>query len=89
LLLLAFGIWWARRVIAVWSGRGERIFLERAATVASAVVLVHSLVDYPARTAAITALFAASLAILAGPGRPIREESGKSLSGRQRHMSVD
>jgi O-antigen ligase len=89
LLLLAFGIWWARRVIAVWSGRGERIFLERAATVASAVVLVHSLVDYPARTAAITALFAASLAILAGPARPIREESGKSLSGRQRHMSVD
>lgn len=90
LLLLAFGVWWLRRVIAVWSGRGERIFLERAATMASAVVLIHSLVDYPARTAAITALFAASLAILAGPARAVRGAEGdKTPSGGQRHMSVD
>lgn len=36
-----------------------------AATLATAIILVHSIVDYPLRTAAVSAIFAACLCILA------------------------
>jgi O-antigen ligase len=89
LLLAASLFWWGRRAVLVWRGRGNRIFLERAAAIASAVVLIHSLVDYPARTAAIMSLFAACLAILAVPVPPARERvEGKSGVGGG-HISAD
>jgi O-antigen ligase len=64
LLTAAFLVWWVAAVRRVWRDRGEGHYA-RAASIASAVILVHSLVDYPLRTAAVSAGFAMSLALMA------------------------
>lgn len=65
-LLALLLIWWARRARALWSVAVPDYFA-RAATIASGAIMAHSLVDYPLRTAAISALFAACLALMAQP----------------------
>lgn len=65
LVLLAFLLWWAGRARDSWSGEGATIE-QKAAAVASAAILLHSLFDYPLRTAGIAAIFALCLALLAG-----------------------
>jgi O-antigen ligase len=64
ILLLLFLGWWVVAVLGVWRS-GEGGPFARAASIASAAVLVHSLVDFPLRTAAISACFAMCLALLA------------------------
>ena len=63
LLMLAFLLWWGR---AVWqmlrSPASDQFAL--AGAVASAAILMHSMVDYPLRTAAIGAVFAMSIALI-------------------------
>jgi len=74
-LMLLFLAWWVVAVLAVWRmGRGGAF--ARAASIASAAVLVHSLVDFPLRTAAISACFAMCLALLVEPRAPPPQESG-------------
>lgn len=63
LLVLTFLAWWARAAWTVWR-RGEFGPLPRAASIASGVILIHSLVDFPLRTAAISSLFAMCLALM-------------------------
>jgi O-antigen ligase len=53
LLLVAFLLWWTLRAIAVWRSKEGDPYAQ-AATIASAAILGHSLVDYPLRTAAIS-----------------------------------
>lgn len=57
LLLVVFLGWWLMAAIRIWHARDFDAFAG-AAVVASAAVLVHSLVDYPLRTAAIGCIFA-------------------------------
>ena len=63
LLILTFLLWWGR---AVWqmlrSPASDEFAL--AGAVASAAILIHSIVDYPLRTAAIGAVFAMCLALI-------------------------
>lgn len=66
LLALAFLIWWVRRTGGVWSNGEDGSVFARAATIASAAIILHSLVDYPLRTAAIAALFAVCLGLMTG-----------------------
>ncbi|MEG3146597.1 O-antigen ligase family protein [Sphingomonas sp. RT2P30] len=78
ILIVTFLGWWAWRTVAIWRD-GDSGLLPRAATISSAVILAHSLVDYPARTAAILAVMVACCAIMARPGRippppPLAEE---------------
>lgn len=63
-LIGLFLAWWGAALWAVWA-RNEGGPFARAASIASAVLLVHSLVEFPLRTAALAALFAACLALLA------------------------
>jgi hypothetical protein len=64
LLILLFLIWWVRN--AHWPRAGEPPDHARlAATIASAAILAHSLVDYPLRTAAVSALLAACCSLMA------------------------
>lgn len=65
LLVGAFLIWWGAAVLRVWRSAETGPFA-RAASVASAAILAHSLVDFPLRTAAVSAVFAMCLALLAG-----------------------
>ena len=64
LLLLAFLAWWAGQAWQVWRSAESAPFA-RAASIATAAILAHSLVDFPLRTAAIASVFAACLALLA------------------------
>ena len=66
LLLIAFFAWWIRRASAIWRSATADRFAQ-AATIASAAILVHSFVDYPLRTAALSAIFAGCLAMMAQP----------------------
>jgi O-antigen ligase len=64
ILMLLFLAWWAAAVWRAWRSAEAGPFA-RAAAIASAAVLIHSVVDFPLRTAAIAACFAACLALLA------------------------
>ena len=55
-LMLLFLAWWGAAVWRAWRTAEAGPFA-RAAAIASAAVLVHSLVDFPLRTAAISACF--------------------------------
>jgi O-antigen ligase len=44
ILILLFLYWWSRRTISIWGG-DEPDYFARAATIASAAILAHSLVD--------------------------------------------
>ena len=63
-LLVLFLIWWGAAVRRVWQTAETGPFA-RAASIASAAILAHSLVDFPLRTAAISAAFGMCLALLA------------------------
>lgn len=71
LLIIAALIWWITRSVRVWTSAHS--FFPRAASIASAVIILHSIVDYPARTTAIAAIFGWCLALLArGSSEPVQ-----------------
>ena len=63
-LMVLFLAWWAKATIGVWRDAQATAFA-RAASIASAAILAHSLVDFPLRTSAIAACFAFCIALLA------------------------
>ena len=63
LLILAFLSWWAVASWRAWRYSDGGPFA-RAASIASAALLAHSLVEFPLRTAALSACFAMCLALL-------------------------
>ena len=67
-LMILFAIWWGARAFTIWRS-ANAAELGRAACIASAAILLHSLVDYPLRTAAIATIFAMALALMADPAR--------------------
>jgi len=84
-VLALFLIWWLRRAFAIWRAEEPDQF-GRAAVIASAAILAHSLVDYPLRTAAISATFAACCALMAEP----RPAAGpRERPDGARHLSAD
>ncbi|MES2904965.1 MAG: O-antigen ligase family protein [Pseudomonadota bacterium] len=68
LLMILFLVWWGARVYAIWRSPNAAEF-GRAACIASAAILLHSVVDYPLRTAAIAVIFAMAIALMADPAR--------------------
>lgn len=74
-LMLLFAVWWLRTAVRVWRAPESRPFA-RAGAVASATILVHSIVDFPLRTTAIAVLFAACLGLMVqGAPRPRRHRA--------------
>jgi O-antigen ligase len=78
ILILLFLGWWAWAALRVWRSPSSTAFA-RAATVASAAILAHSIVDFPLRTAAIAALLAACVGTMAQPPRERRSERAKHV----------
>lgn len=68
-LILLFLAWWFHAALDVWRNGNGGAFA-RAATIASAAILIHSIVDFPLRTAAISACFAVCLALLSERRKP-------------------
>jgi O-antigen ligase len=64
LWMLLFLFWWGAAAHRRWSeGTGDPF--AKAATIASAAILTHSLVDYPLRTSALAAVFAMTAGLIA------------------------
>ena len=85
-LIVGFLAWWGAAVRAGWRIGGGGPYA-RAAAIASAVILVHSLVDFPLRTAAISASFAMCLALLIDR-RPAQRQDPTDLRPA-RHLVVN
>jgi O-antigen ligase len=68
LVKVLFLVWFATRCFEVWRRPQQTgmtgIILQRAATVCVALVLLHSLVDYPLRTTAVAVVFAYCCGVL-------------------------
>ena len=82
-LIVLFLVWWVASVWRVWRTAEAGPFA-RAAAISSAVVLVHSMVDFPVRTAAIAACFGMCAALLADSRGPPPNE--KAQLRRKRHV---
>ena len=86
LLLAAFFLWWGTRAVPIWRSAPLDRFAV-AASIASAAVLIHSLVDYPLRTAAISSIMAACLANMARP-RVQEDPQTPDLWPSTRHAAI-
>jgi O-antigen ligase len=90
LLILAFLYWWGRRAYSAWTRDFEGAALARAGSVMVGIVLAHSIVDYPIRTAAIVAVFAFGCALMVPPiaRRSSAEPSEDETSAPLRHIEA-
>lgn len=79
-VLLGFLAWWTTSARRVWSEVGASPFA-RAAVIASAALLVHSLVDYPLRTAGLSVIFAACCALIAAPRKALPNPERDAMLG--------
>lgn len=65
LLIAAFLLWFVRTGYRIWLRRAEPdTLIAQAALLSIALMLLHSIVDYPLRTGAIASLFALAVAVL-------------------------
>ena len=86
-LLFLFLLWWGKEAAACWRSATSPP-ISRAAVIASAAILAHSVVDYPLRTAAIAGVFAMALALIVHRGRA-SEGGERDELWPTRHWSVD
>lgn len=63
-LMALFLAWWIVASAKVWTSPLSTPF-GRAATIASGVIIAHTIVDYPLRTSAIAAIFGVAIALIA------------------------
>ena len=84
LLALALLIWWGSNVVAIHRMDPIDPFT-RAAAIATGAMMLHSLVDYPLRTAALSTLFALCLGLMSRV-RPFVRQSKRTSAAR--HMSL-
>jgi multidrug efflux pump subunit AcrB len=89
LLVAAFLVWWGAAVREAWRDGGSRVV--RAATIASAAMLGHSLVDFPLRTTAMAAVFAFCVALMARRHCAPAQSNGNAEpeSRAARHVVID
>jgi hypothetical protein len=66
------------QTIRVWRSPFSSLY-GKAATIASAAILAHSIVDYPLRTTAMAVVFGACLAMMAGPPRQSRSDEARHV----------
>lgn len=93
LIQLAFAGWLAVRTLELWRRPWPLAApvdhaLARAAAFACAVVILHSVVDYPLRTTALASVFALACALLVAPGiwppRPQAEPAAEKATQTRR-----
>lgn len=82
-ILLAFLVWYGRRTWTAWRSRSSTPRdLQRAASIAVGVVLLHSIADYPLRTETIAVIFALCCGLLELAGRTDAELSPERSRSR-------
>jgi O-antigen ligase len=88
LVVLVFLLWWLRRTFVLWTREDGDPFA-RAATIAIGAMLAHSVVDYPLRTAAMSAVFAMCCGLIADPRATVRTRASADAKSAARHLSAD
>ena len=86
ILMLLFIGWWGSRAFAIWRSP-DAAEMARAACIASAAILLHSMVDYPMRTAAIATCMAMALGLMADPAKR-RHQARVSDLRPSRHLTL-
>lgn len=76
--------WWGLRVRAIWTAEEPDRFAQ-AAAIATAAIMLHSIVDYPLRTAALSVLFATCLGLMSGARPHVRRSRAKP---QVRHLTL-
>jgi O-antigen ligase len=84
LLAAVFLYWLMRRARAIWQAESQDYFAQ-AAIIAISAMLLHSLVDYPLRTAALSAVFAACVALITGARPYVRRQR---VTSAVRHLNL-
>lgn len=79
-----FLAWWVVRLRTIWRAEEPEPFAQ-AAVIATAAIMLHSVVDYPLRTAALSAVFAACIGLMSG-ARPYTQRSRQPSSAR--HLTL-
>lgn len=88
-LIALFLLWWVWRVVSIWRAEEPDAFA-RAATIATAVTLAHSFVDFPLRTAAVSAVFGMGCAFMAEARPRVRKRrKDPERTTGARHLSAD
>lgn len=86
-LLVAFLAWFARRAWSAWTCSDPAANdLQRAASVSIVVMIVHSAVDYPLRTAALATFFALCCGILEYAGAKSVDGGDPAPTRRRRRV---
>ncbi len=78
LLMVAFLVWFVLQTVRVWNSPFASLF-GKAATIAAAAMLAHSIVDYPLRTTGLAVLFGACLGMMAQPPRQSRSDEARHV----------
>lgn len=86
-LAALFLAWWIVRLRAIW-GADEREPFAQAAVIASATIMVHSLVDYPLRTAGLSAVFAMCLGLMSSVRPYVRPRPPSPDKGGAKHLTI-
>ncbi|MBH9538432.1 O-antigen ligase family protein [Novosphingopyxis sp. YJ-S2-01] len=86
-LAVLFLIWWSVRARAVW-GADEREPFAQAAIIAGTAIMLHSMVDYPLRTAALSAVFALCVGLVSGVRPYVRPRPASATKSGARHISI-
>lgn len=89
LLVLSFVLWWAWRGVSAWRSEYNGVALARAGSIVIGVALVHSLVDYPLRTAAMAAIVALAAGFMVSPPAARSKRRGDRARTSGRHISAD
>jgi O-antigen ligase len=72
LLLLLFLGWFGWKGWQIWKRRADAdMLIAQAAWLSAALLLLHSVVDYPLRTAALAALFATAIGLMCRPNATV------------------
>ncbi len=87
-LIVIFFSWWIRRTLSIWRDADADGAFAQAATIASAAILTHSLVDYPLRMTAVSAVFALCCGLMASPA-PKRTSSRRDFEAKAVNLSAD
>ena len=74
-LMAVFALWLLRRTVNVWGEPGRRYRIPQAAALGAMLIAIHSIVDYPLRSAAIAAMLGLLLAAVFPPRDP--QEAGE------------
>ncbi len=88
-ILILFLLWFVRRAIVIWRPQEVDYSFARAGSVAVAIVMLHSVADYPIRTAAIASIFGLSLALMAAPEAVVRLAPRNSRRSAGRHFTAE